>query len=291
MTPIFCCNTPKYQDVDISGVKGEALPEALPLIPKQGSIMLANRREIMTLVAGGVAAASATTMPVRAANNVKIKAIAFDGFPIIDPRPVFAKVEEMFPGKGQELSNVWRARQFEYAWLRTLGGYYVDFWQVTEESLGFAAKMLKVELSADQRGQLMQSYLGLKAWPDAAPALQQLKAAGIRMAFLSNFTNAMLDAAVKNSGLKGIFESHLSTDRVRAFKPDPRAYQMGVDAFGLRKEEIAFAAFGGWDAAGAKWFGYPTFWVNRLNLSVEELGVAPDGIGSGLGDLVKFVLA
>jgi 2-haloacid dehalogenase len=111
------------------------------------------------------------------------------------------------------------------------------------------------------------------------------------MAFLSNLTNAMLDAVVRNSGLEGFFEDHLSTDKVRAFKPDPRAYQMGVDAFKLKKEEIAFAAFAGWDAAGAKWFGYPTFWVNRANVAGEELGVVPDGVGSGLADLVKFVLA
>jgi 2-haloacid dehalogenase len=253
-------------------------------------MMLLNRRKFVTLTAAAVTAATAI-VPAANGAQTKIKAIAFDGFPIIDPRPVFAKVDEMFPGKGRELSNAWRMRQFEYTWLRTMGGHYVDFWQVTEESLVFAAKMLKIELSADQRGQLMQSYLGLKAWPDVAPALQQLKAVGIRMAFLTNLTNAMLDAVVRNSGLEGFFENHLSTDKVRAFKPDPRAYQMGVDAFGLRKEEIAFAAFAGWDAAGAKWFGYPTFWVNRLNLPVEELGVTPDGMGSGLGDLAKFVLA
>ena len=255
--------------------------------------MFATRRKFMTLATAGAAAATAIASgdQVRAAGGAKIRAIAFDGFPIIDPRPVFAKVEEIFPGRGQELSNAWRIRQFDYTWLRTMGGHYVDFWQVTEASLVFAAKMQKIDLSAGQRDQLMQSYLGLKAWPDVAPALAQLKAAGIRMAFLSNFTDAMLDAAVGNSGLKGFFESHLSTDKVSAFKPDPRAYQMGVDAFGFRKEEIAFAAFAGWDAAGAKWFGYPTFWVNRLNLPVEELGVAPDGVGSGLGDLVKFVLA
>jgi 2-haloacid dehalogenase len=252
-------------------------------------MMLLNRRKFVTLTAAGVAAAMTTT-PAANGAQPKIKAIAFDGFPIIDARPVYARVEEMFPGRGQELSNAWRTRQFEYTWLRTMGGHYVDFWQVTEESLVFAAKLLKIDLSADQRGSLMQSYLGLKAWPDVAPALQQLKTAGIRMAFLTNVTNAMLDAVIRNSGLEGFFESHLSTDKVRVFKPDPRAYQMGVDAFGLKKEEIAFAAFAGWDVAGAKWFGYPTFWVNRLNLPVEELGVAPDGMGSGLGDLVKFVL-
>lgn len=250
--------------------------------------MIVNRRDFVTLAAGGAVAATAA-VPADG-SQARIKAVAFDGFPIIDPRPVFSRAEEIFPGRGPELSNAWRTRQFEYTWLRTLGGHYADFWQVTEESLIYAAKALGIDPSAGQRDRLMQSYLGLKAWPDVAPALKELKAAGIRMAFLSNFTDAMLDAAVKNSGLDGFFEPHLSTDRVKAFKPDPRAYQMGLDAFKLGKEEIAFAAFAGWDAAGAKWFGYPTFWVNRLNTPVEELSATPDGTGSGLGDLVKFVL-
>jgi 2-haloacid dehalogenase len=196
----------------------------------------------------------------------------------------------MFPGKGPELANAWRTRQFEYTWLRTLGDRYVDFWQVTEDALVFAARARGIDLSATQRDQVMQTWLTLKTWPDAAPALKRFKEAGIGMAFLSNLTEAMLDAAVKNSGLEGFFESHLSTDRVKAFKPDPRAYQMGLDAFKLEKEEIAFAAFAGWDAFGAKSFGYPTFWVNRLNAPVEELGATPDGVGSSLADLVKFVL-
>jgi len=248
-----------------------------------------NRREFVTVAAGALAAGPKQAF----ADNIKpirFKAVAFDGFPIIDPRPVFAKLEEMFPEKGSDLGNIWRTRQFEYTWLRTLGGRYVDFWQVSEEALVFAAKARGVDLSVARRDQLMQSWLTLKAWPDVAPALQQLKNAGIRMAFLSNLTEKMLDAAVKNSGLEGYFEQHLSTDRVKAFKPASTAYQMGVDAFKLEKAEIAFAAFAGWDASGAKWFGYPTFWVNRQNMLMEELGIAPDGVGSGLSDLVEFVL-
>jgi len=248
-----------------------------------------NRREFVTVAAGALAAGPKQAF----ADNIKpirFKAVAFDGFPIIDPRPVFAKLEEMFPEKGSDLGNIWRTRQFEYTWLRTLGGRYVDFWQVSEEALVFAAKARGVDLSVARRDQLMQSWLTLKAWPDVAPALQQLKNAGIRMAFLSNLTEKMLDAAVKNSGLEGYFEQHLSTDRVKAFKPASTAYQMGVDAFKLEKAEIAFAAFAGWDASGAKWFGYPTFWVNRQNMPMEELGIAPDGVGSGLSDLVEFVL-
>jgi 2-haloacid dehalogenase len=120
-------------------------------------------------------------------------------------------------------------------------------------------------------------------------SLKGLKASGVRLAFLSNFTVAMLDQAVKNSGLGGIFDDHLSTDKVGVFKPDPRAYGMAISAFGLRKEEIAFAAFGGWDAMGAKWFGYPTFWVNRAHAAAEELGATPDGIGDNLNDLASFV--
>jgi 2-haloacid dehalogenase len=243
-----------------------------------------NRRNFVALSAATLAA------PTALAATRSIKAIAFDGFPIIDSRPVFARLEEMFPGKGSELGNVWRTRQFEYTWLRTLGGRYIDFWQVTEQSLIFAAKARSIDISAAEREQLMQSWLTLRAWADVAPALQQLKNAGIRMAFLSNLTETMLDAAVKNSRLEGFFEPHLSTDRVKAFKPDPRAYQMGVDAFKLKKEEIVFAAFAGWDASGAKWFGYPTFWVNRPNAPVEELGAVADGVGSGMGDLVKCVL-
>jgi 2-haloacid dehalogenase len=246
--------------------------------------MPVNRRGFVTLAAAALAAPSvlAATRP--------IKAIAFDGFPIIDPRPVFAKVEELFPDRGRALSETWRARLFEYTWLRTLGGHYADFWQVTEQSLIFSAKATGIDLAPGQRAAVMQTWLTLKAWPDVAPALKDLKAAGVRMAFLSNLTAQMLDAAIKNSGLEGLFEPHLSTDRVRAFKPDPHAYQMGPDAFKLAKEEIAFAAFAGWDAAGAKWFGYPTFWVNRSNAPIEELDVTPDGSGSGLSDLVRFVL-
>jgi 2-haloacid dehalogenase len=107
---------------------------------------------------------------------------------------------------------------------------------------------------------------------------------------LSNFTPRMLEAGVKNGGLEGLFEDLLSTDRVQAYKPDPRAYQMGVEAFGLQKSEIAFAAFGGWDAAGAKAFGYPTFWNNRLGQPAEELGVTADATGATLNELAAFLL-
>jgi 2-haloacid dehalogenase len=249
-----------------------------------------NRRRFLALAAASAASNLAlSSLPAPVVSATKIKAIAFDGLAIFDPRPMFAFAEDLFPGKGAALSDAWRTRQFEYTWLRTLTGKYVDFWQVSEDALVFAAQVVNVDLKAAKRNQLVQSLLSLKAWPDALGAIQSLKESGLRMALLSNFTPAMLDAAVRNSSLQGVFEPHLSTDKVRAYKPDARAYQMAIDAFGLKREEIAFVAFGGWDAAGAKAFGYPTFWVNRMSLPLEELGSAPDGTSTTLHDLLTFV--
>lgn len=185
--------------------------------------------------------------------------------------------------------DAWRTRQFEYTWLRTLTRTYVDFWRVTSDALTFAVKLLKLDPGADTHDRLMRAILDMKAWPDAAAALKSLKQSDLQLAFLANPTESMLDTWISNSGLQGIFAPHLSTDRVRAFKPDPRAYQMGPDVLGLRVQEIAFAAFGGWDAAGAKTFGYPTFWVNRTGMPIEELGIEPDGIGTNLEELANFV--
>ena len=99
----------------------------------------------------------------------------------------------------------------------------------------------------------------------------------------------MLAANVTHAGLTGVFEQTLSTDQVKTYKPDPVAYQLGLEALCLPREEILFAAFAGWDAAGAKSFGYPTFWVNRLGLPVERLGFEPDGTGKGLDDLIVYL--
>jgi 2-haloacid dehalogenase len=192
-----------------------------------------NRRDFVSLTGAGAAAAAFSAEPViAAASGATIKAVAFDGLAVFDVRPVAALAERVFPGRGNEMNALWRTRQFEYTWLRTVGRQYADFWQVTEEALIFSRKSLKLELTKVDSDRLMQSYLELKAWPDALAALKGLKASGPRMAFLSNFTAAMLDQAVKNSGLEGIFDDHLSTDQVRMFKPDPQAYRMAMSASG-----------------------------------------------------------
>ncbi len=223
-----------------------------------------------------------------AAGSPRFKAIAFDAFPVFDPRPVAALAEILFPNRGAELINLWRARQFEYAWLRTVAENYADFMRVTEDSLVFSARALKLELRRDDRDRLVKAHAELKTWPDAAPVLHKLRAAGIRLAFLSNLTPAMLQGSLTAADLDGVFEHVISTDQARTYKPSPQAYQLGVSVLGLPREQILFVAFAGWDAAGAKTFGYPTFWVNRLGAPAEELGAHADGDGTTLNDLLAF---
>jgi 2-haloacid dehalogenase len=249
-----------------------------------------DRREFLQLTAGGLfASASAGRFDALISRASRFKAVAFDAFPIFDPRPVFALAETLFPGKGAELSNAWRSRQFEYQWLRALGGRYTDFARTTEDALVFAATSVQVELSAEKRDQLMHAFAALHAWPDVPAALTALKNAGVRLAFCSNMTESMLRSNIANAGLDGMFEHVLSSDRIKSYKPDPRAYRLAVDALELKREEIVFAAFAGWDVAGAKWFGYPTVWVNRANAPLEALEAQPDAMGRDLGALLEFV--
>ncbi len=245
-----------------------------------------SRRTLLSRAAGMAVLAASTGADAGAAQpGPGIKAIAFDGFVVFDPRPIAATAEALFPGRGQDLAAALRTRQFEYTWLRTLTGSYVDFWQVTDEALTFAGQQLGLDVTAAARLRLMDEFVTLKAWPDALPTLTALRRAGIRLAFLSDLSNSMLDANVRSAGLEGLFEEHLTTDRVRAYKPDPRAYRMALDHFDLPRDQILFAAFGGWDAAGAKTFGYRTYWCNRFAVPGEVLGATPDAVRTDMTDL------
>ena len=248
------------------------------------------RREFLKFSAGLVGAGLASALPLRIAATLGggIQAVLFDAFPIFDPRPVFKQATAFAQGDAAFV-ELWRTRQFEYTWLRTAGRQYQDFWTVTREALRYAAGARRLRLSQADEDRLMGAYLTLDAWPDVLPALQALKAAGLRLGFLSNFTHTMLEANIAHAGLAGFFDPVLSTDRAQAFKPSPAAYQLGVDALGLSREEIAFTAFAGWDAAGAKWFGYPTYWANRLQQPLEQIAMPPDTSSDGLAGLPAFI--
>jgi len=252
------------------------------------------RRQFLGLLAGAAAASAfrsagaATPAPAR---HARIRAVAFDLFTIFDPRSVVAVAEKIMPGHARELCESWRVRQFEYSWLHTAAGTYRDFRAVTEEALAYAARANGINLSADANRTLVSSYERLTPWPDSRAALEAMKAAGLRLAPLANFTPAMIEHLLGSAGLRPLFDEIISTDRAKTYKPDPRAYALGPSVLKLRREKIAFAAFGGWDAAGAKWFGYPTFWVNRLGVPGEELPPGPDAVGSTLTEVASWVHA
>lgn len=253
-----------------------------------------DRRQFLSMTAGATTFGLTLSNPlintaVAATTQTDIKAIAFDGFPIFDPRPVLGLVKVLYPEKGKAFGKAWFNKIFAYTWLRTNGGRYKNFYAIIGDALDYTATQFKVELSADKRDQLMGVWLQLKPWPDISLALQTFKYRGIRLAFLSNLTEEMLRINTKNADIEDAFELYLTTDNVGAFKPDPRAYQMGVDAFKLPKQNIAFAAFAAWDAVGASWFGYPTVWVNRFGLPAENLDAGAITTGPDITTLVDFV--
>ncbi len=248
------------------------------------------RRHFVTAMSGIGATGLLRSSPTFKGDKVSTyRAVLFDAFPIFDPRPVFQLASEMFPEKGLELIKTWKTKQFEYSWLRAAGQQYKNFWEITVDALVNASKISGVSLSSREKDRLMAGYLSLDAWPDVVPALQQLRQQGLQLGFLSNMTAEMLTASMKHSKTDSFFDKVLSTDLVKTYKPDPKAYQIGVDDLKLKKEEILFVAFAGWDVAGAKWFGYPSYWVNRLQALPEELSVAPDGSGKSMSDLISFL--
>ena len=226
----------------------------------------------------------------RASARPAFKAVAFDYFVLFNPDSVVDEIEPLFPGKGRDFVNLWRTRQFEYTWLRALTHRYVDFSSVTEDALLYAANSLHLAITPADKHRLLQAYFHLRPWPDSASALRRLRSAGIRIITLANFTPAMLRSNADNAGLTGSFDELVSTDENQSYKPEPRAYQLGLQHLHLPKQQIVFAAFGGWDAAGAKSFGYPTVWINRFQQPTEELGIRPDRTTADLEGLLDIVL-
>lgn len=221
-----------------------------------------------------------------------IKAVAFDAYgTIFDVYSIGALAEEIFPGSGRALAELWRDRQIEYTRLRTLSGRYADFWTVTGDALDFACERLGLPMAPQARTRLMDEYAQLAAFPENLAALQELRRLGLPLAILSNGTPEMIASAVSGAGMDGVFDHILSADSVRRFKTAPEVYQLGPDAFGCPAAEILFVSSNAWDVCGATWFGYTAFWVNRAAAPLERLGVRPAVEGRSLGDVVRFAQA
>jgi 2-haloacid dehalogenase len=245
---------------------------------------------IRAVVASVALLAAAVSTRAAPPSEPRFKAVAFDYFVLFDPSSVVPEVEKIFPGKGADFAKAWRSKQFEYGFLRSIARSHRDFFAVTADALDYTAEAMHLPLSPKARQRLLEAYLALQPWPDTIDALKRLRAAGVRIITIANFSTKMLRANAEHAGIAGLFDELLSTEVNRTYKPDPAAYALAMQHLGLRKSQIAFAPFGGWDAYGGKSFGYATYWVNRFGLPAERLGVEPDGTGRDLRGLLDFVL-
>jgi 2-haloacid dehalogenase len=181
------------------------------------------------------------------------------------------------------LSVLWRQKQLEYTWLRSLMGRYEDFWTVTGAALRHAIRRLDLTATQADHERLMTAYLSLSCFADVRPALERL--VGVRKAILSNGSPRMLTAAVSSSGLGSLLDHVISVDAVRTYKPSPRVYALGPEVLGIPASDLLFVSSNAWDVAGAKAFGYRVAWCNRSAAPREELGLEPDIVITTLEDL------
>ncbi len=221
---------------------------------------------------------------------MRVRGVLFDAYgTLFDVHSVVALAEAFVPGQGAALSHAWRTKQLEYTWLRTLGDRYRDFWHVTGDALAWAVDALQLPIDSNQQSRLLDAYLCLEPFPENLAVLHALHRSGYVLGTLSNGTPAMLHAALESAGMRELITHVLSVDEAGAYKTDPRAYALGTTALAAQAAGIAFVSSNGWDAAGATWFGYRTFWVNRNDAPAECLGVEPTGSGRTLDDLPAFL--
>jgi 2-haloacid dehalogenase len=205
-----------------------------------------------------------------------IKACVFDAYgTLFDVHSAVGKHRHRLGDLADQVSVLWRTKQLEYTWLRSLMGQHADFWQVTRDALDFAFDMHDIN-DPDLHQALVEAYLELDCYPEVPQALSSLKSRGFRLAILSNGTPIMLEAAVKNTGIGHLIEKNFSVEAVGIFKPDPRVYRMAVDGLSLNPEQIVFQSSNAWDASGASAFGFKVAWVNRFGQSEERLPGRPD---------------
>ena len=224
--------------------------------------------------------------------TAEVAALVFDAYgTLFDVHSVAARGEALFPGRGTALSAAWRAKQLEYSWLRTLMGRYEDFDRVTRASLEWALESLGLDADEAARRSLIDEYRRLATFPEVPAVLESL-ARSRPLAILSNGHPDMLEAVVAHNGLRERFRGGiLSVDAVKRFKPEPSVYRIAEEALGMPRGSIGFVSSNGWDAAGAKSFGFRVFWLNRGGAPQEKLGAPPDATLRNLAELPAALLS
>ena len=227
---------------------------------------------------------------------IAVDALVFDAYgTLFDVHSVTAEAERRFPGTGAPLSQLWRTKQLEYSWLTGLmvagtnaaGVPRPDFAELTANALDYALSSLGLIADPEIRTRLLGEYRNLSPFAEVAGALAAL--APRPRWILSNGTLAMLEPLVRKPGVSGHIDGILSVDAAGAYKPHPRVYQLAVDALSLPPARIGFVSSNGWDAVGAKAFGFRTFWINRSGAPAERHGPAPDRELANLAELLAHL--
>ena len=239
-----------------------------------------------------------------------LKALVFDAYgTLYDVHSVYARTEELCPGKGDLITQIWRLKQLEYTWLQTSLQDYRDFAFLTRASLSFALRTVGIEPSESITKPLFDKYLDLNPYPEAKHALGKLKSlGGYKLAILSNGSSAMLSALIKNSGLDAFLDATISVDGARKFKPHPECYALVEKVLGLKNDEVLFVSSNSFDVTGAKHFGFKVAWIRRgggagvpvdpvlpaqmyrlLRTNAETLGYVQDYTVSALTELPNLL--
>lgn len=243
---------------------------------------------------------------------MNLKAVVFDAYgTLYDTQSVADITEDAFPGYGDIITQVWRIKQLEYTWLRSLMRRYQDFAAITRDSLAYTLRVLGLAYENEAFERVIEKYLHLDLYPDATAALTALKPR--KLAILSNGSPDMLNALVRNSGLESLLDATISVDAKKIFKPSPQAYELIGEVLGTTPNEVLFVSSNPWDVAGAKAFGLNVAWIERvtpeamalacvenelvapltmfraIRTQMDELGFAPDHRIRSLSELAGIV--
>ena len=217
-----------------------------------------------------------------------IKAIIFDAYgTLFDVNSAAEKCKDKIGGKWEGFANYWRTTQLEYTWLRSLMNRHKDFWKITEDSLDKSMKFFKIDNS--MRNDLLDLYKVLSPFSEVKETLNKLKKKDFKLAILSNGTPSLLGNLVKNNNLENIFDDIFSIEEVGIFKPDSKVYDLPVNKYNIKKDEILFLSANTWDVSGGGNYGYNSVWVNRNKNIFDNLDYQPLDEIHDLSELLEII--
>ena len=217
-----------------------------------------------------------------------IKAIIFDAYgTLFDVNSAAEKCKEKIGDKWEIFANYWRTTQLEYTWLRSLMKRHKDFWQITKDSLDKSMKLFNIDNS--MREELLNLYKNLSLFPEIKETLNKLKEANYKLAILSNGTPNLLNELVRSNSLEDIFDDIFSIEEVGIFKPDSRVYELPINKYKIKKNEIIFLSANTWDISGAGNYGFKPVWINRNNNIFDYLDYKLENEIKSLDKLLNII--